>query len=149
MGRRRAISEILSVIILIAVVVAGSAIFVGLSQERILADTISISEALDRTNAQSSELLKKIHMTKTTTNSTIILQNYGFVNVEISQIFLDNEKNPTSDYKIFSLDKTFEYEDNTISFQSPNSTVNLFINQTYNDRVILVTSNQNIFELLF
>jgi hypothetical protein len=92
MKRRRGISEIISSILVISVVVAGLGIYVGLSEQRILGDTITVKDAMEQKNNQMSELVESINMFKNATESNIFqvyLHNYGLKNVTISQVYVN------------------------------------------------------------
>ena len=117
MKRRRGISEIISSIIVISVVVAGLGIYVSISEQRILGDTITIKDALEQKNKQMSELVESISMFKNADPNVfeIYLHNYGLKNVTISKVYV----NGTTDMTIFS--NSFYVRDLNNIIISPNN----------------------------
>lgn len=87
--KRRAVSEIISAVIVIAVVVAGLGIYTGLSQQRILGDTLSVKETIEQQNERISEMLEYLDMFATSTNATIFVHNSGLKNITMSQIIVN------------------------------------------------------------
>jgi hypothetical protein len=89
---RRAISEIISTIIIISVVASGLGIYTGLSQQRILGDTLSVKEAIEQRDEQISELIQIIGMYRHETQPDVIqvfVHNYGLKNITIQDIFVN------------------------------------------------------------
>lgn len=151
--KRKGISEILSAIILIMVVVSGMAIYTVLSQQRIFANTFSINEALKDSENKSTELLTKIWFTKTADNATAYIINYGFKNVTVTNVI-----NGTADSKNA---KSLQFSTHLLSdidFTKPlggvipalpnNSTIKLFIKEPIADRISIITENGRSYELL-
>ncbi|MFB5608748.1 MAG: archaellin/type IV pilin N-terminal domain-containing protein [Nitrosarchaeum sp.] len=90
--KRRGVSEIISAIIVISIVVAGLGIYVSLSQQRILADTVTVKESINMRDDQISELIEFVEMFRNNTNPNtieIVLHNYGLKNVTISNIYVN------------------------------------------------------------
>lgn len=99
--KRRAISEIISAVIVIMVVVAGLGMYTGLSQQRILGDTLSVKETILQQEDQISEMIQFITMNTTENNSVgIFVHNFGLKNITISKIFvngtIDMSESPNS-----------------------------------------------------
>ncbi len=139
----RGISELLSVVILIAVVVSGSLVFTNLSQQRIFTNTQSISEALDNSKDQTSELIQKISMLKTQNSGNVFLINYGPNDILIKQAYVDTMFNPTS-VTVSSIDDQILYG-NIIPALDTQSTVNLQTDKPYQDKIILITDSGNTY----
>ena len=148
-SRQKGISEIISIIILIAIVVSGTAVFSVFSQERILTNVGSVTEVIEATQAQTGELLRKIMISRNIENSTTYLFNYGFQNITITNVFMD-ELDCNADfycyYVVSSADDKFIFN-NTIPVFENNSTVKLFVNATFKNQVTLVTDTNNIFAI--
>lgn len=95
MKSRRGLSEIISVLIVIAIVVAGLGIYTGLSSQRILGETLTVREAIEQKDNQVSELLEFVNMFRVTDihgNDDIIgiyVHNFGFKNITISKVFVN------------------------------------------------------------
>lgn len=148
--RRKGISEILSVIILLVAVVASMAIYTSLSRERIFANTLSVNEILQGSEEKATELLVKIWFIKTNDNATAYIINYGFQNATITTIINGTSAIPSEKFDTYLLsDSSFTQPlGKIIPVLSTNSTVKLFINQTITDRVTVLTQSGRNYELL-
>jgi len=146
--KHRGISEILSVVILIMAVVASMTIYVSLSRERIFVNMISVGEALKNSENKATELLTKILVTKTGKNSTAYIINYGFKNVTIAKVFVDSNKTAQAFDTFLLSDANFTKPlGKVLPALSTNSTVKLFVNQTFADRIIMITESGRVYEL--
>ena len=146
--KHRGISEILSAVILIMVVVASMAIYVSLSRERIFVNMLSVGEAVKSSEDKATELLTKILVTKTEKNSTAYIINYGFKNVTIAKVFVDGNKTVQGFDTFLLSDVNFTKPlGKVLPALSTNSTIKLFVNQTFADRIIMVTENGRVYEL--
>ena len=111
--KRRGISEIISAIIVIAIVVAGMGIYTAASQQRILGDTLSLKESIEQSKARTSEILQEIEMIRTSGSSdyvSLFLFNLGTKNVTVSNVFVNGTQNMTQNdgtklFYIRTLDK--------------------------------------------
>ena len=93
--KSRGVSEIISAIIVISVVVAGLGIYVSLSQQRILADMVTVKESINMKDDQISELIEFVDMFRNNTNPNmieIVLHNYGLKNVTISNVYVNGTR---------------------------------------------------------
>lgn len=93
--KSRGVSEIISAIIIISVVVAGLGIYTSLSQQRILADTVTVKESINMKDDQISELIEFVDMFRNNPNPNmieIVLHNYGLKNVTISNIYVNGTR---------------------------------------------------------
>ena len=93
--KSRGVSEIISAIIVISVVVAGLGIYTSLSQQRILADTVTVKESINMKDDQISELIEFVDMFRNNTNPNIleiVLHNYGLKNVTISNVYVNGTR---------------------------------------------------------
>jgi flagellin-like protein len=146
--KRKGISEILSAVILIMVVVAGTAIYVSLSRERIFTNMLSVSEALQSSNDKATELLSKILVTKNAKNSTAYIINYGFNNVTIAKVLVDGNRTAQQFDTYLLSDANFKKPlGKVLPTLSTNSTIKLFVNQTFADRMIMITESGRVYEL--
>ncbi|MEM2760581.1 MAG: hypothetical protein QXU32_04150 [Nitrososphaerales archaeon] len=145
--KRKGLSEILSAVILIMVVVTGTAIYVSLSRERIFGNMVSVSEALQSSNDKATELLTKILVTKTAKNSTAYIINYGFNNVTIAKVLVDGNRTAQQFDTYLLSDANFKKPLGKVLPTLPtNSTIKLFVNQTFADRMIMITENGRVYE---
>lgn len=93
--KSRGVSEIISAIIVISVVVVGLGIYTSLSQQRILADTVTVKESINMKDDQISELIEFVDMFRNNTNPNmieIVLHNYGLKNVTISNVYVNGTR---------------------------------------------------------
>ncbi|MEX2192256.1 MAG: hypothetical protein WD717_02595 [Nitrosarchaeum sp.] len=93
--KSRGVSEIISAIIVISIVVAGLGIYTSLSQQRILADTVTVKESINMKDDQISELIEFVDMFRNNTNPNmieIVLHNYGLKNVTISNVYVNGTR---------------------------------------------------------
>lgn len=93
--KSRGVSEIISAIIVISVVVVGLGIYTSLSQQRILADTVTVKESINMKDEQISELIEFVDMFRNNTNPNmieIVLHNYGLKNVTISNVYVNGTR---------------------------------------------------------
>ena len=98
--KHRGVSEIISAIIVISVVVAGLGIYTSLSQQRILADTVTVKESINMKDDQISELIEFVEMFRNNTNPNmveIVLHNYGLKNVTISNVYVNGTRDLNAD----------------------------------------------------
>jgi hypothetical protein len=109
--KSRGVSEIISAIIVISVVVAGLGVYTSLSQQRILADTVTVKESINMKDDQISELIEFVDMFRNNTNPNmleIVLHNYGLKNVTISNVYvngtLDLNEETSISYHVRDLD---------------------------------------------
>ena len=96
----RGVSEIISAIIVISVVVAGLGIYTSLSQQRILADTVTVKESINMKDDQISELIEFVEMFRNNTNPNmmeIVLHNYGLKNITISNVYVNGTRDLNAD----------------------------------------------------
>ena len=112
MKRRRAVSEIISAIIVISVVVAGLGVYTNLSGQRILGDTLTVKEAMDEKDDQISELIEFVDMFTSTVDSNIFeiyLHNYGLKDITISKVYVNGIINmddvPTNSISVQDLNR--------------------------------------------
>ncbi|WP_237737678.1 hypothetical protein [Candidatus Nitrosopumilus sediminis] len=85
-------SEIISAVIVITVVVAGLGIYTGLSQQRILGDTLSVKETIEQQNNRISEMLEHLDMfvyNIADEEVGIFVHNSGFKNITMSQLIVN------------------------------------------------------------
>ncbi len=143
--KRRGISEILSAVILIMTVVASMAIYVSLSRERLFVNTFSVSEVLKNSEDKATELITKALVTKTEKNSTAYLINYGFKNVTIAKVFVDGNKT-AQQFDVFLLSDV-KLEEKVLPILPTNSTVKLFVNQTFSNHITMITESGRVYEL--
>lgn len=97
---RRAVSEIISTIIIISVVVSGLGIYTGLSQQRILGDTLSVKETIEQRDEQISELIQAVGMYRHETQPDVVqvfVHNYGLKNVTIQEVFVNGTLQMSAD----------------------------------------------------
>ena len=98
--KNRGVSEIISSIIVISVVVAGLGIYTSLSQQRILADTVTVKESINMKDDQISELIEFVEMFRNNTNPNmmeIVLHNYGLKNITISNVYVNGTRDLNAD----------------------------------------------------
>jgi flagellin-like protein len=143
--KRRGISEILSAVILIMAVVASMVIYVSLSRERLFVNTFSVSEVLKNSEDKATELITKVLITKTEKNSTAYLINYGFKNVTISKVFVDGNKT-AQQFDVFLL-SDIKLDKKVLPILPTNSTVKLFVNQTFSNHITMITESGRVYEL--
>jgi flagellin-like protein len=147
--KHRGISEILSSIILIVVVVSGMVIYEALSRERIFADTMSVSEALKGSESKATELLTGILFTKNNKNGTAYIINYGFKNVTIANLLVGEKAVLKEKFDTYMLRDTNYMKPlgKILPVLPTNSTVRLFINQTISEPVAMVTESGRVYQL--
>lgn len=139
----RGLSELVSAVILIGVVISGVFVYTTLSQQRIFTGSQTVSDALENSKKQSSEMIKKILMTKNQTASSIILINIGRSDVQIDKVFVDSVVSP-SDFQIFDIESKTNYG-NVIPSLDSNSTVRVSLNKTYDSQILIHTAAGNWF----
>lgn len=142
------ISEILSAIILIVAVLASMVIYTSLSNERIFANTVSVNDALKRSEEKTSELLTKVIVTTNDTNSTAYLINYGLKNVTIANVFVDDNTTAQQFHTCLISDNACSKPlGKVIPVLPTNQTIMLFVNSTANERIVMVSESGRIYEL--
>jgi len=149
--KRRGISEILSVTILIVAVVASMAIYTSLSKERIFANVLSVSDALKTSEDRSAELLANVWFTRTSSNATAYIINYGFNNVTIANVINGTNAVALNKFDTYLLSDTTLTQPlgKVIPVLLADSTTKLFINQTnIADRITVITQSGRSYDLL-
>ncbi len=156
--RRRGISEIISAILVIAIVVAGMGIYTIASQQRILGDTLSLKETIEQSQNRTSELLERVEMTRTKDTSkdflSLFLFNYGAKNVTISSVFVNGIQNMTeaSGVELFYVRTLDKINQTTIP---TGKTVEIIVNFTDStnpppdtvENVLLITGSNKFIEI--
>lgn len=139
----RGLSELVSAVILIGVVISGLFVYTTLSQQRIFAGSHTVSDALENSKKQSSEMIKEIIMTKNQTASSVILINIGRADVQIDEVFIDSVTNQAS-FKILDIKGEADYG-NAIPALDSNSTVYMSVDEPYNSQILIHTVAGNWF----
>ncbi len=103
MRKRRGISEIVSALVVVAVTVSGLGLYVALSEQRILGDVKSVHDAIQTSEDQINELVEFIDMFREGDEIRVFVQNYGFKNVTISNVFVNGTRNATDNVTIKDL----------------------------------------------
>ena len=92
--KRRAVSEIISAVIVITVVVAGLGLYTSLSQQRILGDTLSVKETIQQQDDRISEMLEYLDMFVTDTDKiSVFVHNFGLKNITMSNVYVNGTTN--------------------------------------------------------
>lgn len=153
--KRRGISEIISAILVIAIVVAGMGIYTVASQQRILGDTLSLKESITQSQDRTSEILEDLEMIRTVDAPkdfvSLFLFNYGTKNVTLANVFVNGTQNMTSDgvelFYVRTLDKVNQ------TAIPVGMTAEVILNFTNNnppdnvDSVLLVTESNKLIEI--
>jgi hypothetical protein len=157
--KRRAVSEIISAVIVITVVVAGLGVYTGLSQQRILGDVISVKETIQQQDDRISEMIEYLDMFVTDTDRiSVFVHNFGLKNVTMSKVFVNGtinmEESPRSFY-VRDLDKVVISPDNKtipvgktseiiLDFGAPVSgSISNVVIKTESDKIIQILNNTN------
>lgn len=147
--KRKGISEILSAVILIIVVVSGMAIYTALSQERIFENMLSVNEVLKKSEDKAAELITNISVTRTKDNTTAYLMNYGSTNVTIANLVIGNKTLSKGQFNTYLLSDAalINPQNRSIPSLPTNSTVKLFVKQNFTDSIIVITESEKIYEI--
>jgi flagellin-like protein len=86
---RRGISEVVSVVLLLAVIATASYFALSGSSKRTIENERTVSDAIEIKGTQIQELLSVITVNTTLQNTTLEILNYGTKNIIIDKIFLD------------------------------------------------------------
>lgn len=93
MKSRRAVSEIVSAMIIITVVASGLGLYVTLSEQRILGETQSVKDVMETSENQLSEIIERLAILKKDREVSVFVYNYGLKNITVSDIFVNGTKN--------------------------------------------------------
>lgn len=93
MKSRRAVSEIVSAMVIIAVVASGLGLYVTLSEQRVLGETQSVKDVMETSENQLSEIIEHLVTLKKNREVSIFVHNYGLKNITISDVFVNGTKN--------------------------------------------------------
>ncbi len=96
MKSRRGISEIVSAMVIIAVVASGLGLYTALSQQRILGETQSVKDTMKSSEGQLSEMIEHITMLKKNNEAHVFVYNYGLKNITINTLFVNGTNEPTT-----------------------------------------------------
>ncbi|MGQ0606604.1 MAG: hypothetical protein ACT4OD_06645 [Candidatus Nitrosotenuis sp.] len=96
MKNRRGISEIISAMVIIAVVASGLGLYTALSQQRILGETQSVKDAMESSENQLAEMIENIIMLKKDDEVHAFVHNYGLKNITITSLYVNGTNNPTT-----------------------------------------------------
>ncbi|NIP62691.1 MAG: hypothetical protein GWN01_03615 [Nitrosopumilaceae archaeon] len=154
--KRKGISEIISAILVIAIVVAGMGVYTIASQQRILGDSLSLKETIEQSQDRTSELLEQVEMIRTVNSGkdfvSIFLFNYGTKNVTVSSVFVNGTQNMTDSsgtdfFHVRTLDKLNQTAipvgksvELIVNFTNTNAPENI-------DTVLLVTDTDKFIEI--
>ncbi len=157
MKSRRAISEIVSALVIIAVVASGLGLYVTLSQQRILGETQSVKDAMESSENRLTEIIEQVVILKNGTKVrevSLFVHNYGLKNVTISNIYVNGTKNMTDDFMVRTLSKaslgsvvpsglTSELVLNFTGSPIPLKHINSVVIQTDSDKIIELRNGTN------
>jgi flagellin-like protein len=87
--RRRGISEVVSVVLLLAVIAAASYFALSESSKRTIDNERTVTDIIEIKGSQIQELLSVITVNTTPQNTTLEILNYGTKNIIIDRVFLD------------------------------------------------------------
>lgn len=96
MKSRRGISEIVSAMIVIAVVISGLGIYVALSQQRILGESQSVKDAMKSSENQLAEIIEPLVMLKNGTEVSLFVYNYGLKEVTVTEVYVNGTNKMSS-----------------------------------------------------
>jgi hypothetical protein len=155
MKNRRAVSEIVSALLIIAVVASGLGLYVTLSQQRILGETQSVKDAMESSENRLLEIVEQVTVLKNYTGArevSFFVHNYGLKNVTVTQVFVNGTKNIdelAGGFAVRTLDRTDLGK--TIPF---GSTSEILLNFTkysgsiaHIDSIVIVTGSNKVIEL--
>jgi hypothetical protein len=152
MKSRRGVSEIVSVMIIIAVVASGLGLYVALSEQRILGETQSIKDAMKSSEDNLAEMIENLVILKRNKEVSAFVYNYGLKNVTVLDVFVNGTKNmrDTPDgFVIRSLTKTNLA--NIIPSDTASEIVLNFtsdsITLTHVDNIVIRTSSNKLVEI--
>lgn len=158
MKHRRGISEILSAVIVIAVVVSGLGLYVGLSQQRILGDTTSVMDVITQTKDQSQETIESITMLRNDTHPSVFevyVFNSGLKNVTISNVFVNGTINMNNTAYVKDLEEIPIWPNDKIIPMGSTSKIILNFTATSLDPVtngidnlVIITSSNKFVEII-
>lgn len=123
MKKRRALSEIVGAVVIMAVVISGLGIYTVLAESRIIGEAQSVKESLVQSGNQISEQVEFIAMFRNDTQSDVIevyLHNHGLKNITITDAFV----NGTIDMKDIS-NPIYVRDLNGITISPDNKTIPL------------------------
>lgn len=155
---RRGVSEIVSAMIIIAVVVSGLGLYVGLSQQRILGETQSVQDTMKSAEDQLTELVEQIGMLKNSSKIHIFVYNYGLKNITISNVFVNGTINMADSQdatyyvrsltganlsKIIPSEKASEIILNFTNDSNPPQHIHNIVIRTNSDKLIEIRNNTN------
>ena len=92
MKSRRAVSEIVSAMVIIAVVASGLGLYVTLSEQRILSETQSVKDMMETSEDQLSEIIEHLATLKKNREVSFFVYNYGLKNITVSDVFVNGTK---------------------------------------------------------
>ncbi|CDI05658.1 archaellin/type IV pilin N-terminal domain-containing protein [Candidatus Nitrosotenuis uzonensis] len=153
---RRGISELISVVLVIVIVISGMGFYVIVSQQRILGDALSVKEAIVLSEHRISELIEQVNMHRvrnTVDYSVTHLFNYGTKDIMISTIFVNGTEKlaPPARWYVRDLTGTINYS----STIPQNMLVELVINFTESTNspeqitnIIIHTESKKFIEIL-
>ncbi len=154
----RGVSEIVSAMIIIAVVVSGLGLYVGLSQQRILGETQSVNDTMKSAEDQLTELIEHLGMLKNSSKIHIFVYNYGLKNITISNVFVNGTINMADNQdatyyvrslaganlsKIIPSEKASEIILNFTNDSNPLQHIHNIVIRTDSDKIIEIRNNTN------
>jgi hypothetical protein len=154
---RRGISEIVSAMIIIVVVVSGLGIYSALSQQRVLEDTRSVKDTMALSEDQLKEAVERLGMFKKNKEVRVLLHNYGLKNVTISGVFVNGTKDMSASVdpvyvrsltganlsSILPVGKTTELILNFTQDSKPLQRVDIVTIRTTSDKLIEIKNGTN------
>lgn len=154
--KHRGISELISVVLVIIIVLSGMGIYTIVSQQRILGDALSVKEAITLSEQRLSELVEQTSMYRVRTSVDYVgthLFNYGTKDIVITTVYINGTEKaefPTTWY-VRDLTGALNY-----SSTIPQGTlVELILNFTDNSNppdqiknIIIYTESKKFIELL-
>ncbi|HXG74748.1 MAG TPA: hypothetical protein VNK44_08020 [Candidatus Nitrosotenuis sp.] len=154
--KRRGISELISVVLVIIIVLSGMGVYTFVSQQRILGDALSVKEAITLSEQRLSELVEHAGMYRTRTSVDYVgthLFNYGTKDIVITAVYINGTERVVSPATWYVRDLTGALNHSSII---PHGTlVELILNFTNSPNppdqvknIIVYTESKKFIELL-
>lgn len=152
MKSRRGISEIVSAIVIIAVVVSGLGLYTALSQQRILGETQSVMDSMRSSENQLAELIEHVVTLKKNDEVRVFIHNYGPKNITINSLYVNGTDTPkTAPHHIYVQSLTFANLSGVIPAGTTSEIILNFTGNTVSfkgiDNIVIRTDSDKLIEI--
>ena len=138
MKKRKAVSEVIAVTLILAATTAVLGVALVMSNDEILSNKASASEAIDKAKQRVGELVALVHVEKNSNVMKVTLFNYGKEDLSIKKVMVDGNQ----------VSFTIKSPEGSNFEKLPSKNAGIIQVNSVGSTVQVVTENGNLFEFM-